>query len=136
MTGGHSYQVAVRWTGDRGAGTSGYRGYDRTHLVTAGGKPAIAGSSDPAFAGDADRWNPEELLVASLAQCHMLWYLHLAATSGVVVTGYTDEAVGTMVVDADGGGRFTRVLLRPAVEVAEACMVEQATSLHGDIGGV
>ncbi|MGH3747387.1 MAG: OsmC family protein [Micromonosporaceae bacterium] len=45
-------------------------------------------SSDPSFLGDAGRWNPEELLVASLSQCHMLWYLHLCADNGVVVTEY------------------------------------------------
>ena len=45
----------------------------------------IAGSADPAFRGDRTRYNPEDLLVASLAACHMLWYLHLAADAGVVV---------------------------------------------------
>lgn len=126
----HRYEVSVRWTGNRGSGTSGYRAYDRAHEVHAPGKPVIAGSSDPAFRGDAGRWNPEELLVAALSQCHMLWYLHLAAAAGVVVTDYTDAAVGTMTEDADGRGRFTDVVLRPVVTVADPSMRDRAQALH------
>ena len=109
----HGYEVEVAWTG----ATTGIRDYSRAHEVTAGGKPVIPGSSDPAFRGDRDRYNPEELLVASLSQCHMLWFLSLAAEAGIVVTAYRDRAVGTMVEGADGGGRFTGVTLRPEVTV-------------------
>jgi organic hydroperoxide reductase OsmC/OhrA len=126
----HTYDVSVTWTGNRGVGTSGYRDFDRDHEVTADGPPPIAGSSDPAFRGDAARWNPEQELTAALSQCHMLWYLHLCAGAGVVVTDYTDDAHGTMVQDADGGGRFTEVVLRPRVTVASADMIETANSLH------
>ena len=128
----HRYVVAVEWTGNSGAGTAGYRAYARRHEITAPGtaKPAIPGSSDPAFRGDRARWNPEELLVASLAACHKLWYLHLCAEAGVVVTGYVDRAEGTMVEEADGGGRFTRVVLRPAVTVAPGSDVDRARALH------
>lgn len=126
----HHYAVAVDWQGDRGTGTSGYREYGREHLVTASGKPAIDGSADPAFRGDPARWNPEEMLLAALAQCHMLSYLHVAVTHGVVVTRYSDAAVGTMRQTHDGGGRVTGVTLRPRVEVADASMIELASSLH------
>ncbi|MGW4465408.1 OsmC family protein [Micromonospora sp. NPDC004704] len=127
----HRYDTVVTWTGNRGTGTSGYRDYHRDHEVAADGPVTIAGSSDPAFRGDRTRWNPEQLLVASLSQCHLLWYLHLCAEAGVVVTGYVDRAVGAMTEDADGG-RFTEVLLRPEVTVAEPAMVEPATRLHAD----
>lgn len=110
----HGYEVEVAWSG----ATTGYRDYSRAHEVAADGKAVIPGSADPAFRGDRDRYNPEELLVASLAQCHMLWFLHLATDAGIVVTSYRDRAVGTMAEDADGGGgRFTRVTLRPEVIV-------------------
>jgi organic hydroperoxide reductase OsmC/OhrA len=128
----HSYEVSVAWTGNRGTGTSGYRAYDRDHDVTAAGPPPIAASSDPAFHGDPGRWNPELELTAALAQCHMLWYLHLCATAGVVVTAYADDARGTMAEAADGSGRFTEVVLRPRVTVASADMIETAASLHRD----
>jgi organic hydroperoxide reductase OsmC/OhrA len=127
----HSYTVEVTWTGNLGSGTSSYRAFSRDHDVRGGGKPVLHGSSDPAFRGDPTRYNPEELLVAALAQCHMLWFLHLAATSGVVVTGYTDRPTGVMAENADGSGQFTEVVLRPTVTVAEAAMLERADALHG-----
>ena len=126
----HRYQIRLDWTGNRGTGTSGYADYDRRHEVRAAGKPMIAGSSEPSFRGEADRWNPEELLVVSLSQCHLLWFLHLAADAGVLVTGYTDEATGTMRLNPDGSGQFTEVVLRPRVLVASAEMVEPAQRLH------
>ncbi|MFB6394176.1 OsmC family protein [Polymorphospora lycopeni] len=126
----HTYELSVNWTGDRGTGTSAFLAYDRTHEIDAPGRPTLPGSSDPAFRGQDDRWNPEQLLVASLSQCHMLWYLHLCADAGVVVTGYTDQPVGTMVEEAGAGGQFTGVELRPRVTVTEAGMVERATELH------
>jgi organic hydroperoxide reductase OsmC/OhrA len=126
----HNYQVTVRWTGNTGSGTAGYRAYDRGHDVLAEGKPVVRGSSDPAFRGDPERWNPEELLVASLSQCHMLSYLSLCALNGVVVTAYQDTARGRMEETPGGGGHFTEVVLQPEVTVADAAMAEQAAALH------
>ena len=126
----HEYTAEVRWTGNRGTGTSSYRDYDRAHEVSAEQKPTIAGSSDPAFRGDPSRWNPEELLVASLAQCHMLWFLHLAAVSGVVVTEYIDRPHGTMLERDDGAGQFTRVILKPEVTIADPSMRDRSQELH------
>lgn len=126
----HTYSVRLRWTGNLGSGTSGYRTYSRDHTLEIAGKADILGSSDPLFRGDPARHNPEELLVASLSSCHMLWFLHLCADAGVAVTEYSDEASGTMVLEADGGGRFTEVTLRPLVEVAELGMTAQLEALH------
>src|ERR1700710_879108 len=113
----HRYSLRVTWTGNTGSGTSDYRAYQRAHDVVAPGKPVIAMSSDPSFRGDASRYNPEELLVASLSSCHMLWYLHLAANVGVVHTSCVGEPLGTMREAADGSGAFSDVLLRPRVAV-------------------
>ncbi len=130
----HTYELRLEWTGNRGSGTSSYSAYGRDNEIASPGKPVIAGSSDPAFRGDAQRWNPEELLVASLSQCHMLWYLHLAAAGGIVVTAYLDTPVGLMHENPDGSGRFTEVLLRPEVTLADAAARERAASLHDDAG--
>ncbi|HTV51869.1 MAG TPA: OsmC family protein [Steroidobacteraceae bacterium] len=111
----HVYSLTVRWTGNTGSGTSAYRAYRRDHVVQAGQKPTIEGSSDPHFRGDPARWNPEELLLASLAACHQLWFLHLCAEAGIVVIAYEDEPLGWMSEHPDGGGEFSRVLLRPRV---------------------
>lgn len=125
----HHYNISTQWTGNKGEGTSGYTAYERAHNISALGKEIINASSDPAFRGDAGRYNPEELLVASLSSCHMLWYLHLCADSGVVVTAYEDDAGGTM-EENEGGGRFVEVVLRPRVTVLHQSMIEKAISLH------
>lgn len=126
----HSYSVNVCWTGNIGTGTSGYRDYKREHEISASGKPPIPASSDPAFRGDKTRYNPEELLVASLSACHMLWYLHLCAEAGIVVVEYQDDANGTMTETEDRGGYFTEVTLRPAVKVSAGADPELARNLH------
>jgi organic hydroperoxide reductase OsmC/OhrA len=126
----HRYAVTVRWTGNTGTGTSGYRDYARAHEISAEGKPGIAASSDPAFRGDRARWNPEELLVAALSGCHQLSYLHQCAVAGIVVVDYVDHAEGWMAETADGAGQFTRVVLRPKVTVAAGSDVAKAKELH------
>jgi organic hydroperoxide reductase OsmC/OhrA len=130
MTPEHHFAISLEWQGNRGTGTSGYRDYSRAHVIRAAGKHEISGSSARVFHGDVDRWNPEEMLISALSQCHLLSYLHVAASHGVVVTAYTDEAVGTMVVTPDGGGHFTSVTLRPVVTVASAEHAELAEQLH------
>ncbi|WET76529.1 OsmC family protein [Amycolatopsis sp. QT-25] len=123
----HDYRVTVRWTGDTGAG---YRDYERGHDVVAEGKPVLKGSADPSFRGTPERWNPEELLVASLSECHMLTFLALCAQAGIGVTGYIDAASGVMRETPGNGGRFTEVVLRPVVTVADAAAIERAEGLH------
>lgn len=127
----HRYAVTVEWTGNRGTGTSGYRDYGRDHEIRSEGKgTVIEGSADPAFRGDAERWNPEELLVASISACHKLWYLHLCAVAGIVVTGYIDAAEGLMAETGEGGGQFQCVVLRPRVTVEPGTDLERARALH------
>jgi len=130
MSRSHRYETTVTWTGNTGTGNSGYSEYQRTHEISAGGKPTIPGSADPAFRGDPARWNPEELLVASLSQCHMLSFLWLCAREGVVVSGYRDRAAGAMIETPDGGGHFVEVVLRPEVRFASPEHAERAAELH------
>ncbi len=126
----HRYAVTLAWTGNTGTGTATHRGYERAHVIRAAGKPDLPGSSDPAFRGDAARWNPEELLLASLCACHQLWYLSLCAEAGVVVTAYEDAAEGEMVEEADGAGRFVRATLHPRVTVTANSDAAAAAALH------
>ncbi len=125
----HRYALELTWEGNRGTGTSGYRDYDRALVVRAAGKPDLLGSSDKPFRGDPTRWNPEELLVAALSQCHLLSYLHSAVNHGIVVTAYSDAPVGTMVQQGQGG-RFTSVVLRPRVTITDPAQVELARDIH------
>jgi organic hydroperoxide reductase OsmC/OhrA len=127
----HRYQTATTWTGNQGSGTSHYRAYSRNHEITSPQKAApISGSSDPAFRGDPTRYNPEDLLVGALSACHMLWVLHLCADVGIVITSYTDEAVGEMVEHADGSGEFEIVTLRPRMTITDRTRTEEALALH------
>jgi organic hydroperoxide reductase OsmC/OhrA len=128
----HRYRLEVTWTGNRGAGTSGYTNYGRDHEIRAAGKPALPGSSDPAFRGDPARYNPEELLVASLSACHMLWYLHLCADAGVSVTDYVDRAEGIMIEPKAGVAKFERVILRPRIGFAPGSDLDKARALHDE----
>lgn len=129
----HDYAVQVLWSGNRGEGTTSYRSYGREHSIRAEGKcHEIAGSSDRVFRGDPDRWNPEELVIAALSQCHMLSYLHVAATSGIVVVDYRDSATGTLLQEGDGG-RLIEATLRPRVTLAahhDEADAGRATQLH------
>ena len=126
----HGYALTVTWTGNSGEGTAGYRAYSRAHTVEATGLPEILGSADRTFHGDATRWNPEQLLLAALSQCHLLSYLHVCVTEGVVVEEYVDHARGSMRSEPDGSGRFTEVVLRPHVLVADPSMLQRAARAH------
>ncbi|MFZ6013675.1 MAG: OsmC family protein [Bacteroidota bacterium] len=126
----HYYNTTVTWTGNNGPGTTEYKSYERSHEIKTEGKPVIRASSDPVFRGDKTKYNPEELLVASLSGCHMLWYLHLCAVNGIVVTEYVDEATSVMEENADGSGQFKEVTLNPRVTVTEQRMVAKANELH------
>ena len=127
--GEHKYRVSVQWIGNKGSGTSGYRAYGRNHVIRSGDKPDIPGSSDPAFLGEATRWNPEDLLVASASACHKLWYLHLCADAGIHVLAYVDEAEGTM-IDNPEQGRFKEIVLHPHVIIRDGDNRELAAELH------
>lgn len=133
----HRYDnLTVTWTGNTGTGTSSYRAYDRDHDIAGQGLPLIPGSADPAFRGDPARWNPEQLQIVALSQCHMLWYLHFAAEAGVIVTAYEDTPTGVMVVEADGGGQFEKVTLRPRVTITSGSDAELAERLHAKVPAV
>jgi organic hydroperoxide reductase OsmC/OhrA len=127
----HVFTINLTWTGNRGNGTATYRAYGRDHEITANGKSlSIPASSTPVFRGDKDRYNPEELLIASLSSCHMLWFLHLCADAGIVVTAYADDAHGTMKLNRDGSGQFTEVVLCPRVQYEQAPAREKIEELH------
>lgn len=132
MTKKHRYQTVTTWTGNLGKGTADYKGYERSHTVSITGKPDLRCTSDPAFRGDPTKHNPEELLVAALSGCHMLWFLHLCAVNGVIVSEYSDKAVGIMEENNDGSGQFTEVILYPEVTVTDERMLEKAERLHDE----
>lgn len=126
----HLYKTTIEWTGNQGLGTANYRSYQRSHDIIIDGKPNISGSSDPDFLGDKTKHNPEDLFISSLSSCHMLWYLHLCAEAGIIVTEYIDRATGLMYEDSNGGGHFTEVTLNPTVTITDSEMIGRANELH------
>lgn len=132
----HHYALKVEWTGNTGEGTKDYRSYERNHTISVENKITIAASSDPSFRGDKTKHNPEELFVASISACHMLWYLHLCSDAGIIVTEYADHATGKMTETANGGGIFTEVMLHPTVTITSEAMLEKAMLLHHKANGL
>lgn len=127
----HRYHTVVTWTGNRGKGTATYRAYERDHEIRVKGKMhPIMGASDPSFLGDPSRYNPEDLFLASLSACHMLWYLHLCSVHQIIVTAYSDDAEGLMEEEPSGAGRFKEVMLRPKVTIKHAADIAKADALH------
>lgn len=125
-----NFEATVTWTGNLGTGTSGIKAFSRDLTIQTPGKPPILGSTAPAFGGAADRYDPEDLLVASLSSCHMLWYLYLAAEAGVVVTAYRDAARGRMALGRGGAGQFSEVVLAPEITIAAGGDAAKAAALH------
>ena len=129
----HHYKAQINWTGNEGTGTTNYKSYNRNYSININGKSSdILGSSDPAFLGDATRYNPEDLLLASVSSCHMLWYLHLCATNNIVVTSYNDVALGEMEETKNGSGKFSNITLHPKITVTHSSMIAKAETLHND----
>ena len=136
MSQSHVYTATVNWTGNQGYGTTAYDAYSRDYDIICAGKQVIRGSAEPGYLGDGDLHNPEDMLVAALSACHMLWYLHLCAVNGVVVTAYEDSAVGKMRADSDGSGWFEQVTLHPRVTVSADSDTRLAARLHQDAGSL
>lgn len=129
----HTYSVDLTWTGARRSGTTSFTAYGRDHELRSGDRPALPGTSDPHFRGDPTRWSPEDLLVSSLAQCHMIWLLHLAARDGVAIVGYSDSATGTNRISSAGQGGFVEVVLHPRVSVAIGAALPDGSPVTDDV---
>lgn len=126
----HRYTSTIEWTGNHGESTKNYRSYERSYTISVDGKADIYGSSDPAFLGNPRLHNPEDLLLASVSSCHLLWYLHFCSVNKILVLEYKDFAEGTMTEEANGSGKFTKIILKPKIVVAEKSMIEKAIELH------
>ena len=126
----HHYELRLDWTGARQGPTLKYETYSREYRIDIAGKPALIGSADPTFRGNASLHNPEDLFVAALSSCHMLSYLALCVRSRIAVVAYTDAASGTMSEKARHHVGFTEVVLRPRVVIAKGADAGKAKALH------
>ena len=129
----HKFETQVQWTGNLGAGTKTYTSYSRDHAIFGKDKKEVIGaSSDPIFRGDKSKYNPEELFLASIASCHMLWYLHLCADQGITVTNYKDSPIAELLLSEDGSGKIENIILQPQILIKEKSLIDLATKLHQD----
>ena len=126
----HNFNAQIKWTGNTGNGTSNASAYKRNHTIHIKDKVDISGCSASAFRGDDTKHNPEDLFISALSTCHMLWYLHICADNGIVITDYTDNVSGTMIEVPGGGGHFTEVTLYPLVTITDGSKLDLANSLH------
>ena len=108
------YKAALTWK--RQTPDFAYKTYDRSHTVRFGGGSSVTATAAPDYLRKAELVNPEEMFIASLASCHMLTFLALAAYQGLTVDNYTDEAVGTLSKNAEGKVAVTKVVLNPRIE--------------------
>ena len=120
----HLFQARLSWQEQKG------NRYTKNHTISLDGKPDLNVSAAKAFKGDPSRYNPEDLLLSSLASCHMMSYLYVCNQNGIEVVSYTDTAVATLEVTADGSGRFIEAKLFPKVIIKQKVKVALALSLH------
>jgi len=121
----HTYRTHLACQGSTGLG---YHGYPRRHRAVAPPSPEIELSADPHFGGEADRLNPEQLLVMAASSCQLLSFLAVAAQDGVDVLDYTDEAEGTMST-SDNPMRIERIELSPVILVSPGTDPDRCTAL-------
>lgn len=124
------HRVSLSWHRDRD--DFKYPTYTRDHAWAFPGGETIPASAAPEFLGSADRVDPEEAFVASIAACHMLTFLAVAAKRRFVVDAYSDHAVGYMEKNEDGRLAITRVELRPDITFSDEPRptLEQIESMH------
>jgi len=112
------------------------RQYSREHTLHFDGGAVVSGSPSPHIVpapwSNAAAVDPEEAFVASVASCHMLWFLHVAIDAGFEALSYVDEAVGEMTKNEQGKLWISRVILRPRIEWpgARQPTAEEVESLH------
>jgi organic hydroperoxide reductase OsmC/OhrA len=126
MSAEHRYRARCTWSGSTG---QGYEHYEREH--TASALPARNGvvlSADPAFRGQPEQLNPEQLVVMAAASCQLLSFLAVAARARIDVLDYHDEAEAVMPED-EQPVRLTRITLRPRILVAPGPTVERVQHL-------
>lgn len=110
----HLFEANLTWSGAASGPTERYDSYSREFTLEIAGKPVLRGSAAAPFRGDAALHNPEDLLLAAVASCHLLSYLALCTRHRIAVVSYTDRC-GALMAPKEGRMRFISATLRPRV---------------------
>lgn len=130
MADSSQYEITLAYPAESGQLTPPAPAYSRNSTMRADGKPEVNASAPEAGGGDAARYNPEELMLMSLSQCHMLTYLAIAAKKRIAVVAYTDRATGVLGAGSNGKISMQAVTLRPRVTVARGSNLADAQAIH------
>ncbi len=134
MSESHRFETFLHWPADAAQALLPAADYSRNSVLSAAGKADVAASAPTVFGGDESRYNPEELLLLALSQCHMLTYLAMAVRRGITVLDYADQVTGSLgaAVSAELRGKMSmrEVTLRPRVTVAKGSDLEAAMAMH------
>ncbi len=133
MSDAHVFEITLTYPANAAQLTPPNANFSRDNIMKSGTKHEIAASSPGAFGGDDARYNPEELMLMSLSECHMLTYLAIAAKKQMTIVRYEDRATGQLGIGEFGVAGKTsmqRVTLHPRVTVAKGTNLEDAQAMH------
>lgn len=131
----HTFAISLEWQSNLRSPDAALAEYSREGVMTAAGHDPVSVSAAGGFGGDIARWNPEELVIGALSQCHMLSFLWVARDEGVAILDYRDDAQGSMEMRG-GTGAMTQVTLRPHVVVASTSEADRVEALHERAAGM
>jgi len=126
----HEFSLRAEWNTDDERPHPA-RGFSRDIVIQADGPGEIAGSAAKPFHGDTSRWNPEQLVLAALAECHILSYLYVAGQAEIEVEKVSVRGELTLEAGAEGG-QITSATLYPEVWVTDAMQLPRARELHDE----
>lgn len=132
----HLFKVALSWSSKKEIDGMSNKRSSKNHTISIEGKPDINISAAKVFKGDPSLYNLEDLLLSSLASCHMMSYLYCCSQNGVSIVNYVDNAEAFLEVNEDGSGKIVKVILNPVVTVSHSDMIELALSLHKKANGL
>lgn len=130
MSANHTFNLVLNWQAKSAAELAINPKAGRNHHIAIAGKELLEVSAAKPFKGDATLYNPEDLLLSSLASCHMMAYLYCCAQEKIELLSYTDHAEALLELRPDGGGYIARVVLKPSVIISDAQQIDLALSLH------
>lgn len=126
----HVFETRIEYPADPRQKVPPEADFSRDNRMGAEGHPDMPGALPPSLGGHSRGYSPEDLLILSLSECHLLTYLALAQRRGLAVKRYEDRATGTLGKNANGQTQMAEVVLHPRVTIPRGADVAMARDLH------